>query len=327
MNRKNLIAALVVIAVIGCASWAIYTAHDASHELSLSGNVDIREVNLSFRVGGRLKQLAVDEGAKVHAGDALGELDAVPYQIALSDASANHAALLAHKALYRAGYRVEDVAQARATLKAREAAQLDANLVYQRQSKLANTGATTEKAIDDAKSQRDQAAAQTEVARQALQELEKGYRKEEVAEVNANEERANAQIEQAKLQLSDTKLVAPANGTIITRAVEPGAMLTAGNTVYTLSLDSPVWIRAYASEPDLGKVAPGTAVKIYTDARKEAYDGNIGFVSTTAEFTPKNVETQDLRTALVYRLRVIVKNPDTALRQGMPVTVKLAVQH
>jgi HlyD family secretion protein len=218
------------------------------------------------------------------------------------------------------------VAQARATLKAREAAQVDAEQVYQRFLKLANTGATTEKAIDDAKSQRDQAAAQTEVARQAYQEMEKGFRKEEVAEVNANEERASAQIEQAKLQLSDTTLLAPSDGTIITRAVEPGAMLAAGNTVLTLSLDNPVWIRAYASEPDLGKVPPGTLVKIYTDTRKDPYDGSIGFVSPTAEFTPKNVETQDLRTALVYRLRVIVRNPDAALRQGMPVTVKLAAQ-
>ena len=326
MNRKNLIAAIVVLGVIGGIAWAIHASRDANSALSLSGNVDIREVNLAFRVGGRLKQLVVDEGARVHGGEVLGELDAEPYRIALADATASHAALLAHKSLYHAGYRAEDVAQARATLKAREAAQVDAEQVYQRFLKLANTGATTEKAIDDAKSQRDQAAAQAEVARQAYQEMEKGFRKEEVAEVNANEERASAQIEQAKLQLSDTTLVAPSDGTIITRAVEPGAMLAAGNTVLTLSLDNPVWIRAYASEPDLGKVPPGTLVKIYTDTRKEPYDGSIGFVSPTAEFTPKNVETQDLRTALVYRLRVIVRNPDAALRQGMPVTVKLAAQ-
>jgi len=324
MKRKNLIAAGVILVVVGGFAWVFYAARQANSELTLSGNVDIREVNLAFRVGGRLKQLSVDEGAKVHAGDTLGELDTEPYRIAFNDATANHAALQAHRALYHAGYRAEEVAQARATLKAREAAQTDAQQIYQRLLTLANTGATTEKAIDDAKAQRDQAAAQTEVARQACKEMENGYRKEEVAEVNANEERANAQIAQAKLQLSDTQLVAPADGTIITRAVEPGAMLSAGNTVYTLSLDKPVWIRAYASEPDLGKLPPGTAVKVYTDSRKEPYDAHVGFVSPTAEFTPKNVETQDLRTALVYRLRVIVNNPDAALRQGMPVTLRLA---
>lgn len=323
MNLRNLLVIVVLAAVIGGA-WAIHTAREAHRELSLSGNVDIREVNLAFRVGGRLKSLAVDEGAKVHAGDALGELDAEPYRIALADATANHASLAAHKALYHAGYRAEDVAQAQANLKAREAALADAEQIYQRQRKLANTGATTERAIDDAKAQRDQAAALTEAARQAAREMERGFRKEEVAEVYANEERAGVQIDQAKLQLSDTRLLAPSDGTIITRAVEPGAMLAAGATVLTLSLDNPVWIRAYASESDLGKVAPGTAVKIHTDSRKEVYDGTIGFVSPTAEFTPKNVETQDLRTALVYRLRVIVTNPDAALRQGMPVTVTLA---
>ncbi|HEX7641385.1 MAG TPA: secretion protein HlyD [Burkholderiaceae bacterium] len=324
MNRRNVLVVAILAAVIGGGAWAIHAAREAGRELSLSGNVDIREVNLAFRVGGRLKLLAVDEGAKVHAGDLLGELDAEPYRIALADATANHAAIAAHKSLYRAGYRAEDVAQAQANLRAREAAQADAEQLYQRQRKLANTGATTERAIDDAKAQRDQAAALTEAARQAARGMERGFRKEEVAEVSANEERAGVQIDQAKLQLSDTRLLAPSDGTILTRAVEPGAMLAAGATVFTLSLDKPVWVRAYAAEPDLGKVPPGTAVKIHTDSRKEPYDGTIGFVSPTAEFTPKNVETQDLRTALVYRLRVIVANPDAALRQGMPVTVTLA---
>ncbi|HEX8962972.1 MAG TPA: secretion protein HlyD [Rhodocyclaceae bacterium] len=324
MKRRNALVAAILAVVIGGGAWAIHAAREAGRELSLSGNVDIREVNLAFRVGGRLASLAVDEGAKVHAGDMLGQLDAEPYRIALADATASHAALAAHKSLYRAGYRAEDVAQAQANLKAREAAQADAEQLYQRQRKLANTGATTERAIDDAKAQRDQAAALTEAARQAARAMERGFRKEEVAEAYANEERAGVQIDQARLQLSDTRLLAPSDGTIITRAVEPGAMLAAGATVFTLSLDNPVWVRAYASEPDLGKVPPGTAVKIHTDSRKAPYDGTIGFVSPTAEFTPKNVETQDLRTALVYRLRVIVTNPDAALRQGMPVTVTLA---
>lgn len=324
MNKKTLLILLVVVAIIGGGAWTIHALRDKGGDLSLSGNVDIREVNLAFRVAGRLKSLNVDEGTRVHAGDLLGELDAEPFRIALADATANHAALAARKSLYHAGYRAEDIAQARANLKAREAAQADAEQIYQRQHNLANTGATTDKAIEDARNQRDQAAALTEVARQAAREMEHGFRKQEVEEVSANEERATAQINQATLQLTDTRLLAPSDGTIITRAVEPGAMLAAGGTVLTLSLDKPVWVRAYVSEPDLGKLPPGTAVKIQTDARATPYDGTIGFVSPTAEFTPKNVETQDLRTALVYRLRVIVNNPDPALRQGMPVTVRLA---
>lgn len=323
MDRKKLFIAIAVLGIVAIAAYITTQHQSANKELTLSGNVDIREVNLSFRVAGRLKHLNVDEGARVKAGDVLGELDDAPYQIALADVTAQTAALAAHKALYKAGYRKEDIEQARATLKARLAAQLDAEQNYQRQQKLAGTGASAQHLLDDARSARDQAIAQTEAAQQQLKALSNGYRKEEVAEVDANHEHVSALLENAKLQLADTKLIAASDGTIITRAVEPGGMLAAGNTVLTLSLDRPVWIRAYVGEKDLGKIASGNHVRVFTDSRTEPYDAVIGFISPTAEFTPKNVETTDLRTALVYRLRLIVQNPDDALRQGMAVTVKL----
>jgi HlyD family secretion protein len=275
-------------------------------------------------VPGRLKSLNVDEGAHVHAGDLLGMLEADAYRIALEDATAVLASLEAHKSLYHEGYRKEDIAQASASLDARQAALLNAEQVYQRQLKLADSGASAERMLDEARSQRDQATALSSAARLQFQALSKGFRKDELKEVDANAARAAAQLLQARLQLNDTRLIAPADGTILTRVVEPGSMLAIGSTVFSLSLDNPVWVRAYVSEPELGKAAPGKAVKIYTDSSAKPYDGVIGFVSPSAEFTPKNVETQDLRTALVYRLRVIVQHPDSLLRAGMPVTVKLA---
>jgi HlyD family secretion protein len=324
MPRKASVSVLIALAVMLGLGAGYAVLHRDRGALILSGNVDIRDLNLSFRVGGRLKFLRVDEGATVHLGDVLGELDPQPFKIAVSDAVANHAALAARLALVRAGYRAEDVAQAQANARAREAALADAEQLYQRQKALAGTGATTDRAVDDARLQRDQAAALLEAARQSAQALERGFRPEEVAEATANAARARAQVEQAQLQLADTQLVAPADATVLTRAVEPGSMLTAGATVLSLSLDRPVWVRAYVGESDLGRVAPGTRVRIQTDTRMQAYEGTVGFVSPTAEFTPKTVETQDLRTDLVYRLRVIVDKPDAQLRQGMPVTVRLA---
>ncbi|MET3120668.1 HlyD family secretion protein [Oxalobacteraceae bacterium GrIS 2.11] len=322
MNKKILIAALIIIGILAAAVyWYQQKHHDG--ELTMSGNVDIRQVNLSFRVAGRLKNLHVDEGAQVKAGDVLGELDDQPYQIALSDARANRAALQAHRALYKKGYRKEDIKQAKATLTARLAAQLNASQLLQRQQKLTGSGAASQRLLDEAQSNFDQASAQVDAARLQYQELSNGYRKEEVAEVEANNDRAEAQLNNAQLQLSDTVLKAPSNGVILTRAVEPGSMLTAGSPVFTLSLTEPVWVRAYVAEPDLGKVAPGTRVKVMTDSRAEPYSGVVGFVSPTSEFTPKNVETSDLRTAMVYRLRIVIDQPDQQLRQGMPVTVKL----
>lgn len=327
MNKKGIAAAVVIVIVIAAVATFSYLHHQTASDVTLSGNVDIRQVSISFRVAGRLKSLSVDEGAQVKTGDVLGQLDSQPYTIALADAKANRDATAAHYALYKKGYRKEDIQQAKATLAARLAAQLNASQLLQRQQKLTGSGAASQRLLDEAQSAYDQSSAQVDAARQQYNELSTGYRKEEIAEVDANNQRADAQLDNATLQLADTVLKAPANGIILTRAVEPGTMLSAGSSVLTLSLTDPVWIRAYVAEPDLGKVAPGTKVSVSTDARKQPYQGTVGFVSPTSEFTPKNVETADLRTALVYRLRIVIDQPDAQLRQGMPVTVKIVRTH
>jgi HlyD family secretion protein len=326
--RKKIIIAAVAFLFIALAAFIEYHRQHPSNELTLSGNVDIRQVNLSFRVGGRLKKLHVDEGAQVKEGDVLGVLDNQPYQIAFVEAQANQVALEARRDLYRQGYRQEDVRRAKADLTARLAAQQNAEQALERQKKLIGTGANSQRNLDDAQSAYDQANALTNAARQHYLALNSGFRKEEIEEAEANYLRATTQMQHAALQLADTVLKAPADGIILTRTVEPGTLLNAGSSVLTLSLTAPVWVRAYVAEPDLGKVAPGTKVKVFTDSRSEPYSGVIGFVSPTSEFTPKNVETTDLRTALVYRLRVVIDQPQgeqlRQLRQGMPVTVKLS---
>jgi HlyD family secretion protein len=125
--------------------------------------------------------------------------------------------------------------------------------------------------------------------------------------------------------LADADLIAPSNGTVLSRVREAGAIVAPGEAVFVLSLTSPVWVRTYVSEPDLGRVRPGMEVQIETDTRgAKIYTGRIGFISTTAEFTPKTVETTELRTSLVYRLRIVVDDDTGYLRQGMPVTVVTA---
>ena len=121
--------------------------------------------------------------------------------------------------------------------------------------------------------------------------------------------------------LADTELLAPSAGTVIARVREPGSMVASQSAVYSLSLDTPVYVRAYVGEPDLGRVAPGMPVRVRSDSSQRVYRGRVGFVSPRAEFTPKTVETADLRTDLVYRLRIVVEDADEALRQGMPVTI------
>jgi len=268
--------------------------------------------------------LDVDEGDAIRAGQELARLDTTPLQLELNEARANAAAIGRRMELLRSGYRAEDIAQAQAAVAERRAELTNADQTLARQEQLRGTGAVAQRAYDDALAARDEAKARLDSAEKFLSEQQSGYRRQEVAEAEANHERAVAAAAQSEQRLADAVLNAPADGTILTRAVESGAILAAGTPVFTISLRAPVWARAYVSEPDLGRVAPGREVLLYTDSRpQQPYHGRVGFVSPNAEFTPKNVETPDLRTALVYRARVIVTDPDAGLRQGMPVTVRV----
>ncbi len=196
--------------------------------------------------------------------------------------------------------------------------------VFQRQQQLAKSDFASQQAFDNASAQLRSAEAQLRASEASLTLVQQGPRQEDIAAARAALQAARAQRQIAETALGDAEIAAPADGIILTRAVEPGAIVSSGMTVYTLSLQNPVWVRAYIAEPQLGLIHPGATVKLFTDTRPgKPYDGQVGFVSPVAEFTPKSVETPELRADLVYRFRVIVKNPDDALRQGMPVTLRL----
>lgn len=145
--------------------------------------------------------------------------------------------------------------------------------------------------------------------------------------LGANLKQAEASLDIAKTNLQYTDIYAPIEGVILTRVREPGTVVTETDPVYTLSITSPVWVRTFVSEPQLGLIYPGMPADIYTDTpHGKVYHGKIGFISPIAEFTPKTVETTQLRTDLVYRLRIYVDNSDRGLRQGMPVTVRLPLE-
>lgn len=317
-----ILAALALVAIV-TGGWLWYQGHQ-DKGLTLYGNVDIRTVNMSFRVGGRLASLTVDEGDAITAGQTLGQLDKAPFENALLQARAGVSVAQAQYDLMQAGYREEEVAQAAAAVKQAQAAYDYAQKFYQRQQGLWGSRTISANDLENARSSRDQAQATLKSAQDKLSQYRTGNRPQDIAQAKASLEQAQAQLAQAELDLRDTTLTAPANGTLMTRAVEPGSMLNAGSTVLTLSLTRPVWVRAYIDEPNLGQMQPGRELLLYTDGRPDKpYHGKVGFVSPTAEFTPKTVETPDLRTDLVYRLRIIVTDADDALRQGMPVTVTL----
>lgn len=326
MNRKKIIVAVVIVALLAAIGygWSYYRQqHDAS--LTLYGNVDIRTVNLGFRVAGRLASLSVDEGDKIQPGQELGKLDDGPYLNALKQAQANVQSAQAQLALLKAGYREEEIAQVKSEVSQREAAFSYADSFLKRQQGLWANKATSANELENARTARNQAQANLQASKDKLAQYLSGNRPQEIAQAEANLAQSEAELAQAQLNLQDTILLSPSSGTVLTRAVEPGTILSASNTVFTLSLTDPVWVRAYVSEPHLNQAIPGTEVEIFTDGRpNKPYNGKIGFVSPTAEFTPKSVETPDLRTDLVYRLRIIITDADESLRQGMPVTVRFA---
>lgn len=322
MNKKLVISGgLALVLIAAGAGYFFLSAED--EPLTLYGNVDIREVDLGFRVSGRLEEMQFEEGDAIAKGALLAVLDAEPYQHKNAMAKARRDAEAANLVRLEKGTRAEEIEQARALVEEREATLANLQLRYERQSRLVRSGATSREAFDEVAAARREAQARLNSAKEALDLAEEGFRDEDIDAGRASLAMAEAEFADAERQLADTRLHAPADGVILARVREPGAIVAEGAAVYTLSLESPVWVHAYIPETDLGDVWPGRKVRVYTDSRPDPYEGTVGFISPQAEFTPKSVETEELRTSLVYRLRVIVPEPDKSLRQGMPVTVRL----
>lgn len=325
--KKRILILLLLLALVaaGAWGWKTHRARETQGPLQLFGNVDIREVNLGFRVAGRLTEMGRDEGDPVKTGDVVARLDDEPYRHEVEESKGQVASLRARLQLLEAGNRPQEISQAKALVKEREVTAVNAERIFKRQQELLAGNAVSTQERDDAEAKYREAEARLKSAGEQLALLEAGFRSEDIAQAKAELVRAEAALAAAQLRVKDTVLKAPSDGVVLTRAQEPGAILQVGATVFTVSLREPVWVRAYVPEPDLGRIHPGMKVQVYTDSHPDKpYTGQIGFISPRAEFTPKNVETPELRTALVYRLRIVVENPDEGLRQGMPVTAKLA---
>jgi HlyD family secretion protein len=312
-----------------------------SDTITLYGNVDIRQVQLAFNNSERIEKLLVDEGSAVHRGQLVAQLVQQRFQDAVAQSQSTVVAQQQVIARLLAGSRPEEIAQARADVAAAqadvEAAQANvtnADLFYRRQQTLAKQQYVSLQIRDDAERtlQTDQASLaakqQALVAKQqALRLAVIGPRKEDIAAAQATAKADVSALALAQKQLADTQLYAPEDGVIQDRILETGDMATAQTPVFTLALDNPLWVRAYLPEPEMGKVALGMRAWIESDSFPgQRFPGWIGYISPVSEFTPKNVETTQLRSQLVYRVRVYACNPDHRLRLGMPATVVIPLR-
>lgn len=320
-------ARVLAAAALAVAAGAAVLWHEADRDggdLVLYGNVDIRQVALAFDVAGPVAEMLLEEGEPVTEGQTLARLDTTPYRHAVAAAEARLAQRRAELAKFEAGFRRQDIGRARAELEVAEADRANALSTFERRRKLVANSDVSRQAFDDARRSLDATRARVREREEALDLAVEGYRTEDVDAARAAAEAAAAALEIERYRLGRTRLVAPTVGTVLIRHREPGAVVRADTPIYTVALADPVWVRSFVPEPALGLIHPGMAATILTDSRPDRpYDGWVGFISPTAEFTPKTVETPELRTALVYRLRIYVRNPDNGLRQGMPVTVRL----
>ena len=318
------LAALVAAALVLSACSDDRRSGDSSAPLTLYGNVDIREVQLAFQDAGRIRTLPVDEGARVSVGQVVAELDPTRYQLELQRLNGEVAAQTQVLARLRQGSRPQEVARARAAAASARASLADAETQLARKQQLRTTNRISVQEVDTARTRVETLQANLRAAEEEVSLVVEGPRTEDIAAAEASLAALEAARDLAAQRLEDTRLLAPASGVIRNRILEPGAMAAPGAPVFTLALTDPLWVRAYISEPDLGLVHEGMRAEVRTDTLPDkAYQGWVGFISSTAEFTPKTVETTELRTKLVYRARIFVCDPQQELRLGMPVTVTL----
>ncbi len=327
-KRRHIQLLALVLLALGLASggWVYLRINRpaAGLALTLYGNVDIREVQPAFYDTGPVTRMLVQEGAAVKKGELLATLDDTRYAASLAQAEAqlrNQQQVLAR---LLAGSRPEEISQAKAVMEALRATAANNEVNYLRAAKLAETSAGSIQQRDNAKAAFDTTTQQYEAARQAYALAVAGPRQEDIAAARAAAEAAQAAVALARRELDDTRLYAPSDGIVENRILEPGDMASPTTPVYTIALSSPLWVRAYAGEAALGKLALGMPAEVTTDSFPgHVYHGWVGFISPSAEFTPKTVETPELRTALVYQVRVYVCDAHNELRLGMPASVRL----
>lgn len=317
---------LAIFSVVAGITWRSYQRELPQDRLTLYGNVDVREVRLTFNATEHVSELNAREGDQVRKGQLLGQLHTELLELGVANAEARLEAQRQVLARLRAGSRAEEIRKARSDVEAAEANARAKRLAYERARALLPRKLIPQENVDEAKASADSAQAALHAARDLLDLALAGARDEDIAVAAAELKASQAELAVARQQLEDATLYAPADGIIRDRILEPGDMATPATPVYTLALLDPVWIRTYVPEPLLGKVAPGMRAEVRTDSYPDkVYSGWVGYISPTAEFTPKTVQTPELRTRLVYQMRVYTCDPNNELRLGMPATVTISL--
>ena len=328
MKKKILLPILSVAIFIGVVLAWQHSREDraAPGKLTLYGNVDIRQVQVAFKGSERIAKMLAREGDAVKKGELLAMLDTDRLKANVELRKAEFSAQQQIVERLESGSRPEEIGKARAELDAARIDAANAERSYLRLKDLASRHFVSDQQADNARAAAEAAKARSKAAEEVLRLAVKGPRKEDIESAKAALKADQAGLSLATIDLDNANLRSPSDGIIRDRIQEPGDMTSPEKPVYTLALTDPVWVRAYVPESDLGKLKLGMAAKVETDSYAgREYRGWIGYISPSAEFTPKSVETAELRTSLSYQVRIFVCNPRNELRLGMPATVTISL--
>ena len=323
-----------VLALSAAAFAAACSAPPPSNAFTASGNVEATEVQVSPEVGGRIVELRVAEGDRVKAGDVIATLDTKDAELQIGRARADRAAAEAQLHLLEAGARSEDVRQAEAQVEATnsEIAAIDVEIQnaqtdLDRFEALLTANAGSQKQRDDARARLDlarerkrAAEERVRVSRTALDRVRAGARKEELEGARARVATVDAQLAVLEKSVRDAQVPSPTGGVVTQKLVDAGEIVAPRATLVVVTDLDHAWANVFVPEPAVPRIKLGQAGTVRTDAGTSV-PGKVTFISTRAEFTPRNVQTADERSKLVYRVKVTVDNSAGVLKQGMPVDV------
>ncbi len=331
--KKKLVLLAVLVAIAMAAAWwkgwlGFGRGSDSEGRIFVNGNIEATEVDLSFRIGGQIKTLPLEEGDTVKAGQEVSTLDTDTLVSQQGAAKSEIETARAQLDELEAGTRQEEIDAARAAAKGAESRLVNAKAEYDRYAPLFQQKAISASVFDQRETTLKVASEDYNNAREKLVELERGPREQQIRAAKHRFERAQWDLKRIELDIEHSRLQTPVTGVVMVKSNEEGEVVMPGATVATVAKMDEVWLKGYVSEKDLGRVKLGQKAETTTDSYPDKiYKGRVTFISPKAEFTPKNVQTKEERIKLVYRIKVTIPNLQQELKIGMPAEGYILVNH
>jgi membrane fusion protein YbhG len=324
---RALVVMIVAIGVLGSIAAVRYFEHRSNgNRILASGTIEATEVEIAPKVTGRIEQITADEGDRVEKDQLLVSLDRRELEAQVRAAQAQRLAAQANLQNLEAGSREQEIKKAEAALEEAQANTEKTRADWDRLDRLHKDKVASDQEWERAKTANDVAIAKQREAKEHLDLMKAGTRRQVIEAARREAERAQATLELVQAQLDQTRLTAPLPATVLLKNREVGEMATVGSPVLTLGDLDHLWVTIYIKETDLGRVKLGQEGRVSVDSFPgKEYSGEVTHISDKAEFTPKTIQTKEERVKLVFAVKVAIQNADGELKPGMPADVELEV--